>query len=802
MIAKAEKENKRLVLLDVHAILHRAYHALPDFSTRGGEPTGGLYGLSAMLIKIIEDLKPDYVAACYDLPGPTHRHEAYEAYKAGRKKAEDDLVMQIIKSRKIFEAFGVPIYDRAGYEADDIIGTIATLCTPMKNMEVVIASGDMDTLQLVSGKKVTVYTLKKGIKDTIVYDESMVKERFGFSPELLVDYKGLRGDPSDNIIGISGIGEKTATELIVNFGSIEEIYKKLKKDEAPFLKAGIKPRIIKLLLDNEEEALFSKALATIKKDVNIDFAIPKKHFKENLSFQKIDELFKELEFKVLRERVKTILFKGEQLGLDIGGYNTTPKEVDEKMLQETKIAFWVFDSNNTNADLAGILEETNTKTLDNAYEKIIKELEKNKTISIFNDIEKPLIPIITKMEKSGIRVDKDYLAKLSKEYHKDLSVIENNIYEMAGEVFNINSPKQLGNILFDRLRITAKGLKKTAGGARSTRESELEKLKDEYPIVKEILKHRTLQKILSTYVDNIPDMVSPDGRLRAKFLQAGTTTGRMSSNNPNLQNIPVNTDDEGRNVRKAFVADDGKKLVALDYSQIELRISALLSKDKKLVDIFKKGVDVHQAVASEVFNVSLDKVTSDMRRQAKIINFGILYGMGVNALRANLGSDRETAQKFYNEYFKEFSGLAEYLEHVKAETYRRGYTETFFGRRRYFPDIKSKLPFIRASAERMAINAPIQGTSADIIKIAMKRVDELILKEGLENKVRLLLQVHDELVFEMDEKIVKEVAPKIEMIMEGVVPREDALGIKFEANIKVGQNWAEMNPLATPKGSS
>jgi DNA polymerase-1 len=360
-------------------------------------------------------------------------------------------------------------------------------------------------------------------------------------------------------------------------------------------------------------------------------------------------------------------------------------------------------------------------------------------MKVYADIEEPLIPIIEKMDNRGVKIDKNFLENLSKDYHKELSKLEKQIWNYAGVEFNINSPKQLGEIIFDKMGLTAKGLKKTSGGARSTRESELEKLRDSHPMIPLLFEYRELQKLLSTYIDTIPNLLDSNNRLHAHFLQTGSTTGRMASRDPGIQNIPIKTD-LGRAIRKAFIAEKGFVLTALDYSQIELRVAAFLSGDQKLIEIFRKDEDVHAAVASEVFEVPMDKVDREMRRKAKIINFGILYGMGVTALRKNLGedTDRAEAQKFYNDYFTKFAGLANYLDKVKAETSRKGYTETFFGRRRYFEGINSKLPFIKAMAERMAINAPIQGTNADIVKIAMRRIDEYIKEEKLENDVYLI----------------------------------------------------------------
>ncbi len=793
------RASRKLVLLDVHAIVHRAYHALPDFVSSKGIPTGALYGLSTMLLKIISDLKPDYIIACYDLPKPTYRHEAYKDYKAGRAKTDGELIDQLKKSREIFTALNISIYDKEGFEADDMIGTLVEKTLVNKNLDVVIASGDMDTLQLVVDDKVRVYTLKKGIKDTIIYNEDAVVERFGFLPNLLPDYKGLRGDPSDNIIGIKGIGEKTAQILIINFGTIEEIYKKLKKDIEAFKKVGITERIIKLLEEGEEEAMFSKMLGTIRRDAPIDFTLPEKTWLENLDESKIITLWSELEFRTLGTRLKEVLAgsNGEKPAIKKAEIEKTnnqlfaDSEMSESELAETRIALWLINSNITNPTIEDIINMAGQKDLQEAKKYFLTEVKNKKLDFVFENIERPLIPIIKQMEEKGITVDKDFLQTLSIKHHKTLTNLEKKIWELAGVEFNINSSKQLGEILFVTLGLTVKNQKKTAGGKVSTKESELEKMKDLHPIISLILEYRELQKILSTYIDNIPLMVTADERLHAKFLQTGTTTGRMSSQDPNLQNIP-NKSPLGQEVRKAFVASRGKKLVAFDYSQIEIRIAAFLSGDEKLLEIFRQGEDVHTAVASEVFNVPLDKVDKEMRRKAKVINFGIMYGMGVSALKQNLGTDRAEAQKFYDDYFAKFNGLAKYLEQIKVETVRLGYTETLFGRRRYFDGIKSKIPFIRAMAERMAINAPIQGTEADIIKLAMIKVNDYLVAEKLLDKVCLLLQVHDELVYEIDDDLVSEISPKIKAIMEGVVSFEQSKGVVCLVDHKMGNNWGEM----------
>lgn len=783
--------NKKLVLLDTHAILHRAFHALPDFSSPSGEPTGALYGVVAMLLKIIEELKPDYIIACYDLPGPTYRHDAFDGYKAGRAKTDDALVAQITRSRDIFAALNIPIYEHPGFEADDMLGTIVEETKDIKDLDVVIASGDMDTLQLVNKKKVQVYTLKKGIKDTILYDESTVKERYGFTPKLVVDYKGLRGDPSDNIPGIVGIGEKTATELIKNFGGIEAIYKQLKKKEAAFLEKGFKPRIIELLKQNEEEAMFSKMLATIRHDAPIKFSLPKKNWQEAVDVEATLSLFSELGFRTLTTRVKTLLSVPEaEVPVSVNN------ESDEAVT-EASVKLWLLESDRTNASYEDIIDygrayfsTTDFKEIVERLDKAIKEQELSE---VYEEIEKPLIPVLTEVNATGIKLDVDYLLKLSKKFHKELKTLETSIYKAAGLEFNINSPKQLGDVLFDTLGLKPKNQKKTATGQRSTKESELEKMSDDHPIIKDLLRYRELQKLVSTYIDSLPKMVSPDGRVRTTFLQTGTTTGRMGSKDPNLQNIPIRSE-EGKAVRKAFVSEAGWKLVSIDYSQIELRIAAILSQDERLIEIFKSGEDVHRGVASRVFNVEESEVTSDMRRKAKVINFGILYGMGVNALRQNLGEDttREEAQEFLNAYFNTFTRLAEYLEETKAFARQTGYTLTMFNRRRHFPGIRSGAPFIKAAAERMAINAPIQGTEGDILRVAMLKIHDYLHREKLTNDAKMLLQVHDELVFEVKDSKLKKVVPELKKIMESVLDDKETHGVPIKVDVEIGENWNDL----------
>lgn len=796
MSKKIPSKKTRLVLLDTHAIIHRAYHALPEFTGPDGAPTGALYGLSSMLLRIATDLKPDYLIGCYDLPKPTVRHEAYAAYKGTRTKTDDALIAQLATSRRVFEAFSVPIYEREGFEADDILGTIVELLKDDSSVEIIIASGDMDTMQLIDKKKVQVYTLKKGLNDTILYDEKAVIDRYGFTPELIPDWKGLRGDPSDNIVGVPGIGEKTGTDLVQKFGTIEKLFKAIKKDETAVLAAGIKPRIVNLLKEHEEDAIFSKMLATIRTDAPIAFQMPEKEWLDTISLPKLLALFDELGFRSLRSRARTLL-GGEDASEETDTESEEPEEeeIPAERMNEAGVMLWLLSSEFTNATLDDLLSYTKTRDFDAAYAVLEEKLaETGRLKELYDTIEKPLIPILRGMEECGVRVDTSVLEALRKEYRADLESIEKSIYEAAGHEFNISSPKQLGDVLFDELGLAAKGQKKTATGQRSTRESELEKLRDLHPIIGEVLKYRGLQKLLSTYIEAIPPLLDTDGRLHAQFLQTGTTTGRMASQSPNLQNIPIRAE-RGRAIRHAFIPRDGYTLVGLDYSQVELRIAAILSKDEKLCDIFKSGRDVHREVAAAVFGVEPENVDHEMRRRAKIINFGILYGMGVNALKAQLGTSAAEAHTFYDDYFETFETLAQYLESTKGFARKHGYTETLFGRRRQFPEMKSPLPYVRAQAERMAINAPIQGTQADVIKLAMVRIDAMLRETGAREDAHLLLQVHDELVFEIRNERVEELAKKIEDVMEQALDIDKTNGVPIIAEAKGGPNWGDMQPL-------
>ncbi|MBI2122199.1 MAG: DNA polymerase I [Candidatus Sungbacteria bacterium] len=879
---------KKLILIDAHAIIHRAFHALPSLTTPAGEPINAVYGFTMILLRILRELKPDYITAAFDMPGPTFRHVAYERYKATRPETPSDLTSQFSKVREVLNAFQIPYFEKAGYEADDIIGTISAQLKKDKKVEVIIVTGDADAFQLVR-KNLKVYSMRKGITDTVIYDEVAVRERFGFEPAQLIDYKGLRGDPSDNIPGVKGIGEKTATELLKKFDSIEGVYKALKRQDKK-----ISESIAEKLKAGEEEARFSKELARIHSDVPIEFKLGDLSWGGDVSGLAVRELFRKFGFFSLLKRLgdakdmTVIMFekkKTAQQGelLEIAGKTgtgirvlKTPADLEDffnrskpqnaGLLLHEGVLFMVAEKAGAVASFdpsifrdkqaRNILEKhpgwyahdgktvlrflrarglviqgiyfdtalaaylTSQFLRDFSYLGICsrelgrmvaqdpreefshffevaasldEKLNEGKVRSVFSDVEMPLIPILADMEEKGIRLDKKFLAGLSQKIESGLDRITKEIYKDAGEQFNINSSQQLSRILFDKLLLATKGLRKTdKGGVVSTRESELEKLKDKHKIIPKVLDYRELMKLKTTYVDTLPALVdTKTGRLHTTFNQTGTATGRLSSQNPNLQNIPIMSE-YGKEIRKAFVAEEGYLLVSFDYSQIELRVAAHIANDKKMIEAFLKGFDIHKMTAAEIYNIPLDRVTPELRRAAKTLNFGVLYGMGPQAFSEATGMSPEKAKEFIRAYFHNFSGIAAYIEQTKRFAEERGYVETIFGRRRYIPEILSPNWQMKREAERMAVNMPVQGTATgDIIKMAMIKIDARVRKEKLEGEVRMLLQVHDELLFEIKNEAVKKYAPQIKETMENVVKLKAPLVV----DVKAGKSWGEQTLL-------
>jgi DNA polymerase-1 len=869
---------KRLILIDAHAIIHRAYHALPPLTSPSGEPTHAVYGFTTILMRILRELKPDFIAAAFDLPGPTIRHIAYERYKAQRPETPSDLSLQFALVKNILEAFDIAVFEKEGYEADDIIGTIAKILEKRKDIEIVVVTGDLDALQLVR-PRLKVYSMKKGISETVIYDEKAVRERYGFEPAQLLDFKGLKGDPSDNIPGVKGIGEKTAQELIKKFGSVEEIYKAVRSGSKK-----ISPSVAEKLRQGAEDAKLSKELAKIQTGVPLDFDLEKIRWKANENLPEIRLIFQKLGFFSLLKRldesggfaptqvelpkIKTGVTRIEK-SEDLAGFKKFEKLASESnhglILWEgelysifrgsDKIFRWdekifltkeahefleshkhfVYDGKAIIKFLRGYKIELREIVFDimiasylsgaffrdfsypaiasrelgqetgrnmpeelSHFFEIARYLEGRLALGrigeVFEKIELPLIRILADMEERGIKVNLKFLEDISRKINEKLKKIIQEIYQLAGEQFNINSPQQLSVILFDKLKLTARGLRKTVKEGRiSTGASELEKLKNAHPIVSKILEHRELMKLKTTYVDALPPLVNPKtGRIHTTFNQTGTATGRLSSSDPNLQNIPVMSE-LGREIRRAFVAEEGFLLVSFDYSQIELRIAAHMADDQKMIEAFRRGLDIHKMTAAEIFNVPLEMVTPEQRRAAKTLNFGILYGMGAQALAEASGMSKEEAKNFIDEYFRDFSGIRAYIDKTLQFVSENGYVETLFGRRRYIPEIHSPNWQMKREAERMAVNAPIQGSAADIAKLAMIKVDEWIKREKLENDVRLLLQVHDELLFEISEKIIPEhgrgVSARIKAIMESVAE----LKVPLVVDVKAGENWGEQN---------
>lgn len=879
---------QRIVLIDSHSLIHRAFHALPGLRTPDGKPSQAAYGFTSMLLKMLGELKPDFIFAAFDLPGPTFRHIAYERYKAHRPKAPDELITQIPMVREILEAFGIPIIQKEGYEADDVIGTLAKTLSS-KNHEVIIVSGDLDALQLVDSR-ISVFTLKKGISDTILYDEKAVRARFGFAPDMLIDYKGLRGDPSDNIPGVRGIGEKTATELLQKYGSVENIYKVLKKKGGFSFSDSVR----KKLEEGEKDARISKELARISLDVPVSVILESGEWRGIASRASvIAPVFEKFGFSSFLKRLTSVtnnqqlitnnkdgqvlrpatLFGEEKVKfqetkiIDAKGFGTLSAASREKdaafLFDETekkffympegsrayfvisdklffsdgarkffsktenitlithnvkpflkqapfvenwgtffdcKLAWWLLDSDrrdyslvklvswHTQKDAAAMSRGEMLALLPVIAHRLRADLEKNQLVRIFEEFEMPLPPILAAMERWGIGIDTKYLAALSQKTKKEIKVLEEKIHGYAGESFNINSSQQIAEILFTKLGLgKSTRVKKTGTGRLSTDIVQLTRIQEEHPIIPLLIEYRELAKLKSTYIDALPKLVDTNGRTHTTFHQTGTATGRLSSSDPNVQNIPIKTD-RGKEIRAAFVAEKGFAFLSFDYSQLELRIAAHLAKDKKMIDAFARGMDIHSLTAAEVNNTTIENVTAEMRRAAKALNFGILYGMGVRSFAESASLPLDKAKIFFSEYFSDFSGIAAYIADTKEKARAQGFVETAFGRRRYLPQLFSGGFREVAEAERMAMNAPIQGTAADILKRAMIRIWKTFAKDFERGDLRMLLQVHDELIFEAREAHAERYTKEIKKIMEecfqGSVP--------FPVDAYQGKTWAEV----------
>jgi len=886
----------KFILLDGNSFCYRAFYAIRDLKTSKGEPTNAVYGFITMLEKMLKDLSPDGVAATFDLKGPTFRHKRYKDYKIQRPPMPDDLVSQIPIIKEVVRAYNIPVFEKEGYEADDVIATLAKKLEK-NGHEVLIATADKDILQLVN-KKIKVVNPQK---DNFIYDEAAVKARFGVEPKRVVEIMALMGDASDNIPGVPGIGDKTASKLIVEFGTLEGVLKNIDKIKGEKLKEN--------LSKYEDQARLSRELAEIDSDVPLDIDLDTlKHREPDL--EKLTALYQRLEFRSLLknlpvdetknsddkslkyhliqdkkdfEKLKAALTKEKEWAFDFETTGTDPLRAEpvgisfsvkekeayyaafgkglpakdclmalKKLFEDEKIKkigqnikYEALILKNFGVQLKGIYCDTMVASyclnpakpnhnlddiamaelglritpiqeligtgkaeismaeapLDKVYRygcqdsditfrlsKIFKKkLEEKDLWDLFQEIEIPLVPILADMEYAGVAIDEKLLKRFSGEMEKELASLTRKIHKEAGMEFNINSTKQLAEILFVKLGLPV--VKKTKTGP-STDVEVLRELSEIHSLPKELLKYRELSKLKSTYVDALPLLVNPKtGRVHTSFNQTVTATGRLSSSDPNVQNIPVRTE-EGRKIRAAFVADGKDRcLVSADYSQIELRVLAHLSEDKSLIQAFQDGADIHRYTASLIFNVAIDKVTDSMRDSAKTVNFGVLYGMGAFSLAKSLRISNDAAKDFIKAYFDRYPSVRKYLDGTLERARKEGFVSTYFKRRRYIPDILSKDVRARNFAERTAINAPLQGTASDIIKIAMRRVADRIAREGLRSK--MILQVHDELLFEAPKKEMKDVVALANEEMSGAVKFK----VPLKVSVKIGPNWLNMEEI-------
>jgi DNA polymerase I len=771
------KPMKTLILIDANSFIHRAYHALPPFSGPKGQPTGALYGLANILTKTLEEQKPTHVAAAFDRPEPTFRKKEYEKYKAHRPKAPDELIAQIIEAPHLFQVLGIHTFDKAGFEADDIIGTLAKEFKD-RNTKIIILTGDLDTLQLIEGNQIIVETPKRGLSNITTYTESDVRERFGVTPEQLPDYKGLAGDSSDNIPGVPGIGPKTASQIIQEFGSVENTYKKITGSH----------KLAKKLLPHKETAILSKRLGTIRTDVPIKTTLKDLEYHKPPT-KKLTTYFGNLGFKSLVNRLEnkttTSNSKKSEGTLQLKAKQGPKKESasEKHHTKEIRVAAWLLNPEKKEPDIEKLTQKLNTKTDKELQEKLESELKSKELTTVYKKIELPLIPILEAMHKVGIGINKGALESLESELSTTLKELESAIYKKAGKEFNINSPKQLGEIIFQELGITPK--KKTATGQASTSEEVLEEIKDEHPIIQTLLKYRETFKVHSTYAEPLLKLSKKDGRIHTTYFQTGAATGRLSSEKPNMQNIPAGGP-WAKPLRDAFQSKRGNTFIAIDYSQLELRILAHLSGDKELISAFKESEDIHNLTASKILKIPMESITQDMRRIGKTLNFGIIFGMGARALARTGNIPLKEAQIFIANYFQSFPAIRPWQEKMKEHARRNGYVETENGRKRWLPAITSSHPRFASEAERIATNMPIQGLEADIIKLAMIKTCATIKGKGW--KAKLLLSIHDELLFEAPDDILKLAVKELAHCMETAYP----LSVPLEVEVWVGKKWGSM----------
>ena len=777
-----------ILYIDTLALLYRAYYASPDLQAPDGTPTGALFGLTNTLFRVIAEMEPDHIVACFDRPEETFRQQLHADYKANREMPEEDMVEQINLSREMLQLYGVHTVEKVGYEADDLLGTLVAIDAE-RGEEAVIVSGDGDLLQLTVYPNVRVYLLRKGMGDFVLYDEKEAEKKNGYPPKYIVDYKGLAGDSSDNISGVPGIGDVYAKRLITAFGDLDTIYQAV--DANVLEREGFTKRVVTLLKEGRDSAFSSRELATIHTDVPVISPHAKAdRWKDFIVYSDAKKMLERYAFTSLVPRFNTIAGGGDRDRDDVSPDTIDTSVFEDAAMRAVSVALWVLDATKTNASFEGVCEYTGQQSPEDALVFIEDKLRANRLLSVWRDIEQPLIPIVEKMERTGIFFDLQGARKLSGVYQKKIASLVKKIHSLAGKEFNISSPKQLSEVLYGDLGLKPKRASKTVSGGKTTKESVLLQMIDDHPIVPLVLEYRHYEKLRSTYVDALPAFVADDGRIHTTLQQNGTVSGRFSSRDPNLQNIPSGGDD-GVAIRDLFIATTGWEMVAIDYSQVELRLAAILSQDETLLDVFQQGVDVHSAVAARVFSVSQDAVTSDQRNNAKIINFGVLYGMGAQSLSRSLSVSLAEADAFLTDYKRAFPSLFDYLDGIKGEALTSGFVTTAFGRVRSVSGISSSLAFVRAQAERAAANTVIQGTAADIIKIAMIRVNAMLQETGLAKDVRMLLQIHDELLFEVRPRVAEMAIENILEVMESVYP-ENKEPIPLLANVCRGRSWGTL----------
>ncbi|MFR7943205.1 MAG: DNA polymerase I [Hominilimicola sp.] len=861
---------KKLLILDSNSILNRAFYGVRYLSAKDGTPTNAIYGFLNILLKLIKEQEPDYICAAFDVKAPTFRHKQYEGYKAQRKPMPEGLAAQMPLAKDVLRAMGVTILEKEGYEADDIIGTVARLCEESE-ISCFIATGDKDDLQLASDKtKVILTVTKSGYNETIIYDDKAVKEKYHVTSTEFIDVKALMGDPSDNIPGVKGVGEKTAMSLIEKHHSIEYIYENI--DDI-----GLKGAMLQKMKDGREMAFMSKELATINRNTPIEFNAEEcvfdgfenngelyeilKRLELNSIIKKLDlsggdnvkeneDIFKDFSYQVgdknmiSGDKVTVVLdFDGDNISSAAVGAGNNAVVLNEQddikeLLEDDSIAKVMFDVKeaivklNGRIDIKNISDDTaiaaylvdpakNEYTIEKLAseyfgtviekpevkqlsllddvetdrseylakcavalgvlnERIGDKIKENGQEKLYHEVELPLVTVLAHLEINGFLVDDNQLKEFADKLGEKIDALTNEIYMLAGEEFNINSPKQLGVILFEKLEL--KPVKKTKTGY-ATNADVLEKLRDKHPIVNFIMEYRQLAKLKSTYCDGLRAVVNPNThRIHSVFTQTVTVTGRLSSTEPNLQNIPTRTE-LGREIRKMFVAKEDYVLVDADYSQIELRVLAHIANDETMINAFRNNEDIHAVTASQVLGIPLEDVTKEQRSSAKAVNFGIVYGIGEFSLAQDLHISVKEAKAYIESYLEKYHGVRNYMESIKEQAKKDGYVKTMLNRIRYIPELKSPNYNIRQFGERVALNTPIQGTAADIIKLAMVRVDNRLINEGLKSK--LILQVHDELIVEAH----KDEVDKVKQILSEEMQSAMELNVPLKVDMSTGHSW-------------